>query len=246
MLFLQPLGGAPGTAVIRRFFVWENRIVTPNPNLPNLHLPVAATANEIIIRRAVTSAERLAVFAFRYSVIVDELGVMIPTANHERRTVEDPEDSCGHLFAAFREGEVVGTARANFLREGSVKPHSELLDLDDAPTRGVTSVSSRFLVTARLRGSLVAVRIIQAWYRFIRSAGIEFDYILAKNDLLDLYTRIGYRPCGEPVHHPEIGDVLPLRLGVLDEAHFRAVRSPLVHCLAEFHGDAESLEFDRL
>jgi GNAT superfamily N-acetyltransferase len=185
------------------------------------------------IRRVVTEADRQAVYAFRYAVIVDELRLSIAAADHERRMVIDAEDDHGHSLAAFRDGVIVGALRVNFLRDGDVEPHRTIFGLDRLPPaqRAVTSASSRFLVTAALRGTSLAVRITQAWYRFCRTTGIEWDYILVKGHLAGLYLRLGWVPVSESVHHPEVGVVVPLRLHLTDEPHLRAIRSPFVACL---------------
>ncbi len=205
-------------------------IVIRNKPLVNLRATDSSPSGEFFVKRVVATGERLAVFQFRYTVIVEELGVQIPAANHEHCSIEDDEDSFAHIFAAYDGGEVVGTCRVNFLRDGSVDPHSRLMNLGASSTRDVMSVSSRFLVAARYRGTFVAVMLIQAWYRFLRASGIESDYILVKSDLADFYARIGYRPFGDSLSHPEVGEVLPLWLSVLDETHLRAIRSPFVRC----------------
>jgi hypothetical protein len=135
------------------------------------------TATEI--RQVVTESEQQAVYRFRYAVIVNELGLAIGTADHERRMVIDAEDKTGHNLAAFRDGLIVGALRVNFLRDGHSEPHRTVFCFDrlSAPERDATSVSSRFLVMAHFRGKPIVVRITQAWYRFCRSNGIEWDYI---------------------------------------------------------------------
>ncbi|MBM3466201.1 MAG: hypothetical protein FJX76_29290 [Armatimonadetes bacterium] len=44
------------------------------------------------VHRAESPAEREAIYRFRYDVYVAELGKAMPHADHERRTVRDPED----------------------------------------------------------------------------------------------------------------------------------------------------------
>jgi predicted GNAT family N-acyltransferase len=193
------------------FFFWENR--------------------QVEIKLAVSPAERLAVYQFRYSVIVEEMGVMIPAANHAEKLIREADDSKGHIFSATIDGKLAGTARINFIRDGDVFPHSDLLQLSRLPASEAVSVCSRFLVTKEHRGSMLAIRIVQAVYRFMRQSGIAFNFILVKDDLVNFYERIGYQRCGAAMTHPEIGDVMPLRLDTLDEDYLRTVRSPLVQCL---------------
>ena len=167
------------------------------------------------IQLASIPAEKHAVYRFRYSVIVEEMGVMIPSADHAEKLIFDADDDRGHVFFATIDGNPVGTARINFVRDGEIVPHCELLHLTQLPNSAAISASSRFLVTKKHRGSLLAIRIVQAVYRFWRQSGIEFDFILVKPELVRLYQRIGYQLYGSVVQHPEIGAVVPLRLSTL-------------------------------
>jgi predicted GNAT family N-acyltransferase len=189
----------------------------------------------IHIRPAVTAADKHAVYAFRYAVIVDEMHIPIAAADHHRRLVIDPEDDTGHSLAAFRGDTVVGALRVNFLRDGGVEPHRTIFGFDRVPAarRAVSSVSTRFFVAASLRGTGVAIRITQAWFRFCRARGIEWDYILVKAHLVGFYRRHGWKQLSEPVQHVEVGEVVPLVLHLTDEAHLRALESPFVECLAD-------------
>jgi len=189
-------------------------------------------APTIDIRRVVTPAER-EVYRFRYAVVVDELKLAIEAADHRRRMVIDTEDDSGNSLAAFCEGDVVGALRVNFLRDGDVSPHRLIFGFDgmSSTEREVTSVSARFFVAARLRGSPVAIRITQAWYRFCRAQAIEWDCILVQSHLVRFYQRLGWLQASAPVRHQEIGEVVPLRLHLTDEMHLRSIRSPFVTCL---------------
>jgi GNAT superfamily N-acetyltransferase len=180
----------------------------------------------------VTEADRQAVYGFRYAVIVEELSVNIASADHQRRVIIDPEDRTGQLFATFLDGEIIATLRVNFLRDSVVEPHESVLRLDKLleREREVSSVSTRFLVAAPFRGTVVAVRTLAAWYRYCRACGIQRDYILVKPKLTDMYTRIGFRRLGDMTYHPEVGGVQPLALDCADEEHLRSIRSPFVRC----------------
>lgn len=156
---------------------------------------------------------------------------MIPSANHAEKIIRDADDDTGHVFVATIDEKPVGTARINFVRDGDIVPHCELLQLSRLPACEAISASSRFLVAKEHRGSLLAIRIVQVVYRFMRQSAIEFDFILVKPDLVRLYSRIGYQPYGAVVAHPEIGAVVPLRLSTFDERYLRSIHSPLVQCI---------------
>ena len=106
------------------------------------------------IRLAHADTDRSAVYAFRYNVIINELGVRLATADNARRVVIDSEDRTAHLLAAYDDGRVIGTVRMNVLADGPAEPHSSLLGLDSVEhgTLSEASVTSRLLVTASHRG----------------------------------------------------------------------------------------------
>jgi hypothetical protein len=183
------------------------------------------------IRLATNDADRQAVYASRYDIICREMGLDIPSADHQRRLVIDKEDATGHLLAAFKNGNVVGSGRVNFLRDGLVEPHSTLLGLKSAPEIEQLSISTRLLISTAHRGTRVMVRIWQAWFGLCRAASIERDFVLVKAALANLYFRLGYRSAGTETEHPEIGKVIPLEFHFFDEQHLREIRSPFVHCL---------------
>jgi GNAT superfamily N-acetyltransferase len=167
-----------------------------------------------------TPAERHAVYAFRYSIIVEELGVDLPVADHTRKLVVDIEDQTSYIFAAYRDGRIIGTIRSNILLEGLVEPHCTLLNLlsKEADSLDVVSVTGRLLVSPSLRGGPLAIRLCQACYGYGIEKGIQRDYILVKSNLLRLYQRLGYRSIIDSVVHPEIGSVVGLMLDLGDVA----------------------------
>ena len=186
------------------------------------------------IRLATKEEELQAVYSFRYSVIVQEMGLSIPTADHVVQTIKDPEDRTGHLFAAYCDQVIIGTARVNFLRDALVEPHTTLLKLGRLSRQEIhaTSVSGRFLIVKEYRGTSARNDILKVWFQYCREAGIENDYILVKPKLSALYIRLGFVHAGDVLDHPEIGEVLPLKLRINDLEHLRTVDSPFVDCFS--------------
>src|SRR5256885_866600 len=70
--------------------------------------------------RAQSDRDREELFAFRYSVYVEELGRFRRTADHERHWLVEPEDAWSVLYGARENGRVVGTTRLTF---GACEPH---------------------------------------------------------------------------------------------------------------------------
>ncbi|MDX1933508.1 MAG: hypothetical protein SFU56_12935 [Capsulimonadales bacterium] len=196
----------------------------------------------IAIRIAQSDEDRAAVYRFRYEVYVEELGWKQHYANHERRKVEEPLDATGVIVAAFQGDEVVGTVRRNFGLTCDLGYYLELCEMakyaGDAYPRQV-SMTTKMLVAAAHRNSLLPTRIGIEAYRATWNMGARLDFITVDVNLKHLeryYKRIGYVEYREPAEHPEFG---PSRLMVCrfrDLSHLIKVRSPYVdvcrECLA--------------
>jgi len=124
------------------------------------------------------------------------------------------------------------------LRDGLVEPHATLFQLSrlSRSELNVTSVSGRFLIAKDFRGTSAKNDILKVWFQCCRDAGVENDYILVMPKLSGLYIRLGFVHAGDVLDHPEIGEVLPLKLRINDLEHLRSVDSPFVECFANLKG----------
>jgi hypothetical protein len=94
-----------------------------------------------------------------------------------------------------------------------------------------TAVTTKLLVAKAYRSSTLGYRLASAGYRAHLLAGIEHDFIDVYPARVPFFERLGYRLHRAEVPHPEYGPVIVMRLGMRDEAHLRAVRSPLLQHL---------------
>jgi hypothetical protein len=195
---------------------------------------------------AVSAADRAAVFALRYNVIACEQGGAADAAiDHGTRTIIDPADATGFVFAVWAEGQLAGTVRVNLLRDGPVAPYCRLLGLANLPDdeRRLVGVTSRLVVGARWRGTPLFVRLCQAATRHSLAAGLAWDYIVVRPQMAALYARFGYRSAGTAVDFPGVGELMPLRLH-LDLAYLRDVHSILIDGCSE-HPSAAPISAQR-
>jgi predicted GNAT family N-acyltransferase len=159
------------------------------------------------------------IFRLRYAGLIAEMGLTCSETAHEERRLCDDADTTGHLFAATTtSGDLVGTARANLLRESVPPPFDSLLSAigPEAPPTETLSVTSRLIVTADYRKSTLAARLAVAVYEHGLAHGIDHDLIFSQPAHVALYTRMGYRSLSTPaISHPQ-GLLIPLLLTVRD------------------------------
>lgn len=189
----------------------------------------------IDIRLATAEADREAVYRFRYAIFVEEMGRRPPEADHERGRLTDVLDRTAHILAAWDGDELVGTLRTNFVRQGDVGYFRKLCGLDDLPAEMLkhVSVTTRAAVVPAMRCGTLFFRLARAVYRFGLQRDIRHDFILSRPDLMEGYHKLGYRPCGPVVMHPEAGLVNPLRLDILD-LPFESAPTPFVPTLWDY------------
>ncbi len=183
----------------------------------------------IDIRPAESNAELDAVYRFRYEVYVEEMGRRQHYADHEQRRIVDPlDDNCDQLYAAWQDGEVVGTVRSNFLRSNDIGEYYDYYrvgDLPDIESTGI-SITTRLMIHPRYRGGTLGMRLACRTYQDALPAGITTDFIDCNAHLVPYFTGLGYVRHRTDLVHPEYGPVTVMRLNLHDIDHFEAIRSP--------------------
>jgi hypothetical protein len=184
------------------------------------------------IRIAATPEEREALCRFRYQVYVEELGKKLRHANHGEGMLREPLDDDSVLLYALEGNAVLGT-----LRWTPCAPHllaPQLCRALDLPrfTRLVRperiSFTSRFMVAAHCRKSLIAGKLVQTAYHLAREQGVQFDFIHVSPALVPLYEHVGHRRYAGSFIDPDAGIQVPMVLVLEDVEHLGSVRSPIL------------------
>jgi hypothetical protein len=184
------------------------------------------------IRVAATPEEREAVCRFRYRVYVEELGKKLRHANHGEALLREPLDDDSVLLYALEGDNVLGSLRWTPCAPHLLAPQlCRALDLTRftcllRPER--ISFTSRFMVAARCRKSLVAGKLVQAAYHLARERGIQFDFIHVSPTLVSFYEHVGHRRYAGSFIDPDAGAQVPMVLVLEDVEHLRNVCSPFL------------------
>ena len=117
------------------------------------------------VGRADTDEDKEAVYRFRYSVYVEEMGRYQDTADHEGKRLVEPEDERSFIFYARDEdGDVVGTARLSWGGSGFTQRQIEEYGLApflaELPPAHV-ALGERVMVRPDLRGTGLVEEVLQ-------------------------------------------------------------------------------------
>ncbi|MBI3785314.1 MAG: cyclic nucleotide-binding domain-containing protein [Deltaproteobacteria bacterium] len=198
---------------------------------------------DIQIALAETEEEKRAVYRFRYSVYVEEMGKYRSVADHEQRLFYEPCDAHSRIFYAAENGEVVATARSTW--GGDAPIPQRMIDqyqlepfLAELPQSAI-SVGERGMVVPRLRGTDLFLRLIGASLRFANEKRIQLCFGDCEPHLLNLYLGLGQRTYSKKnVNSAEAGYLIPILFVPEDVAYLRSINSPLLQYVKDFGDDA--------
>lgn len=196
------------------------------------------------IRIVQSKAEREAIYAFRYSVYVAEMGIKQEYADHKAKMIEEPCDASSLIVAAYDDGRLIGTAR---MQLGTQAMFGDYIDLFNMKAFGSffpdkASLTTKLMVDPAYRGSSVAVRLAKRLFAEALNRGISFDFICCYSDTRDFFVRLGYRQLFPDIHHPEYGAAHPMVLAMRDRAFLESIRSPFAPLVQAEHVDAASVD----
>ncbi len=200
-------------------------------------------STDIRIALAQSEEEKRAVYRFRYTVYVEEMGRYQTTADHKQRMLVEPCDAHSRLFYASENGQVVGTVRltwggdaplpARMVEQYSLAPFLAELSVE------TIAVGERGMVVSRLRSTDVYLRLIGTSFAFVNDRRIQLTFGDCEPHLLNLYLSLGYRTYSKKnVNSAEAGYLVPIVFVPEDVAYLRYLNSPLLQYLRDFGADA--------
>ncbi len=177
------------------------------------------------VHEASCPEEREAVYRFRYTVYVEELGRKLAAgADPDRRVIcdeDDERDYTLHLYTG-RPGEVSGSLRLCHWEPGQVpEHHAAPLSMHVFPGIRQTGVGEigRLMIHPTMRGRLVLLSLIRAMYDAAAQRGCELLFCNCAPGLVPHYRRLGMRPYRAPLVPTEDGLEVPL-VGVMSDAAY--------------------------
>lgn len=189
-----------------------------------------------------TPQEMEAVARFRYSVYVEEMKRPQRNADHERRMILDSMDSDAVILAAYdSSGQVVGTLRNSYVRNGNLGSYHDayLLDQLTEGERYKAGVLTRLMTAPGYRGSTLSVRLASHMTTIGLLDGLTTTYMDCNQHLIKFFTSLGFVVHRKSYLHPEYGDVCVMRFNALDLPHLHRLRSPLLPAVQRFLADTQ-------
>ncbi|MDF3819723.1 GNAT family N-acetyltransferase [Leptospira sp. 96542] len=184
----------------------------------------------IKVRLAESPEDREKIYQLRYDIYVQEMNRKQSFADHSKLQIEEPYDATGHLFLAETdEGEVIGTVRINFRKDGPLECE-ELYDMEEFrpyyPNQ--VSMSTKLMVKKEYRSSAAASMLCMKIYEHARENGIVADFIDTNPHLVRLYNQVGYRLYKKNIDHPDYGNVIPMVFLLDDNVYLKQIHSPFL------------------
>jgi len=166
------------------------------------------------VGRAETTEEKEAVYRFRYSVYVEEMGRYQDTADHEGRRLVEPEDEHGWIFFARDGDNVVGTARLSWGGHGfstrQIEEYSLAPFLASVPP-AFLAVGERVMVMPKYRGSGLVDQLLDDRRQGAIAHDVRIQFSACEPHLLSLYLGQGRRTYADRnINRPEAGYLIPL------------------------------------
>lgn len=172
--------------------------------------------------------QREEIYSFRYSIYVEEMGRTQLHADREKKRICEPLDDKAILFAAYENGEIVGTSRVNYSKDSDFGYYHDFYEIDKIGQYHSqrTCITTKFMVKSEYRKGTLAVRLVASGYANALKAGIRYNFIDVNPHLINFFMRLGYR-FHKDAHHPEYGDVTIMVFDLEDINHLESIESPL-------------------
>lgn len=194
------------------------------------------------IRVAVSKADLLAIYKFRYDIYVSEMGRTQHYADHDKRMISDPLDSTSRNIAAWQGHRVVACIRLTWMAADPIPYldyYSRLYRLDLFPSNNPveTSIVTRLMIATDHRRTNLAFRLFSECYTIGLNRGTAMAFMDCNDHLVAFFKGIGYRDYIGKTTHEEYGEITPMYLDLRDIGYLRSLKSPYVKAYDQWMAD---------
>ena len=184
------------------------------------------------IREVRSSSDRAALDRFRHRVLVMDTNRRHRQINHQfsNTTSKAPSGNAVQLVA-MRDSDIVGTVQISYASMQDLGVEADFYRMretagDNHPSG--TCVVSRLLVEPDYRGSDLGQRMCVSAYRNALDADARTAFVRCNDPLVFYFAALGFKPYMGKSWHTQYGEVLPMKLDLLDEQYLEMIDSPFV------------------
>lgn len=189
------------------------------------------------IKVAASDEERRKIYEFRYNYYFETMKrADVRGLDQNNRLQLEEIDHYSELYYILKDQILVGVLRQSRLAKVPYKIIEAdgldmIYDLDKFlrfTTEDKISMNSRLILDPKVRGSFALGTLFSQAYTDGLNAGIEFDFLTAAPNVVEVYGKSGYRRYKAGIEHPENGYDVPMVLALNDVSYLTKISSPLL------------------
>lgn len=173
----------------------------------------------LLVDIADTPESREEVYRFRLERGIRPRDTLLPDARMVDGGLRDELDPLAALLRVtdVRSGDVVGTARTNFVHEGPMFLYAELYGVGDLPlgSHFSSTVTSGWTIAWEMRSLAVPAALARGVWELLRRQRVSFDFLDCRDAERPFFERCGYQRL-RTIHHPTRGQTNLMMLDVRD------------------------------
>ena len=154
------------------------------------------------------------VFAFRYSIYEQEMHRNDAYADHQHKTIRDPQDDFAYNVVGYQKGEVIGVARINVCADGDEGFYGDFYEMREAkeyyPDR--VSYSTRLMVIPKERGRVLPLLLTAECFKIALHREIKWNYVDCNAHMVPYFKRLNFEMLVPKKTHPRFGEVSLMRV----------------------------------
>ena len=223
----EPLGlvGKKGLSLVKRRL---------SPRQSSFDTQSVSVATSVQVREVRTREEKETLYRFRYLMSGANADRSRRQVNDSRKRIKDDLDIDAVNLIARYKSEIVGAVRINHAWRSALGIHADFYRMreiagTDHPAR--TCVVSRLLVHPDFRHDALGYRLCAAAYKHALARDARFAFLHCKDDLIYYFSVLGFKAYMGRTLHREFGEVVPMKLDLLDEQYLMRIGSPLLPVL---------------
>ena len=178
-----------------------------------------------------SSADRTALQRFHYRVNVMDMNQTTRRQDQRQTNVPESQNGAGVQLLALNQSDIVGAIQINYASARDLGVDADFYRMREfagAKHPSGTCIFSRLLVDPDFRGSTLGRRLCAEAYRNALNNGARTAFLRCSDALVFYFSALGFKPYIGRTRHADYGEVLPMKLDLLDEAYLAMINSPFV------------------